>query len=247
MQFNIINIPKIDSTNSYAQQLIEKGNLHEGDVIFTSNQEMGRGQGDNYWESEPGSNLALSLILEPKLVPASYQFVLTQIVSLAIVNLLKEYIITDDVKVKWPNDIYVNDNKIAGILFQNFVKGNQIEHSIVGIGININQKQFFSSAPNPVSMIHHIQDSVNINDLLNKLLDKIGVAYEEYKRGDNFRKLKSAYLRNLYRYNEWHVFSENKVSFNGKIVDVDEYGRLMVEIESGEVRKFMFKEIEFEI
>lgn len=249
MQFNIINILKLESTNSYAQQLIKSGDLHEGDVIFALNQEKGRGQGDNFWESEPGSNLLISIILEPKMIPASRQFVLAQLVSLAIADLVKEYVLTGrvpiEVKVKWPNDIYVNNKKVAGILFQNFVKGNEIEYSIVGIGINVNQEQFYSGASNPVSMIHHTHKSINIELLLSKLLDNIGVSYEVFRLEENFQELKSRYINNLFRYDEWATYSDGKETFRGRIVDVDEYGRLMVELESGEVKKFMFKEIEF--
>ena len=147
MKFNIITLSKVASTNSYAQEQIEAGDLHEGDVIFTLNQESGRGQGVNTWESEAGRNLHLSLILEPNMIHASNQFVLTQMVSLAIVSVINKYVTANsnnpNVKIKWPNNIYVGDKKIAGILFQNYIKGNNIEYSIVGIGINVNQIKFF--------------------------------------------------------------------------------------------------------
>ncbi|HJN05306.1 MAG TPA: biotin--[acetyl-CoA-carboxylase] ligase [Bacteroidales bacterium] len=245
MQFNIINIPKLKSTNSYAQELIESGDLHEGDVISTQYQKNGRGQGDNFWESEHGSNLLVSIILEPSMVPAQRQFVLTQIVSLALVDLIKEYILTEEVKIKWPNDIYVNKNKIAGILFQNFVKGNHIEFSIAGIGINVNQKKYYSEVPNPISIIHHSNSPTNLKVLLDKLLDKIGFNYETYRLKENFEELKSKYVINLYRYNEWATYSDGNNPFQGKIFDIDEFGRLEVMMKSGEEKKFMFKEIEF--
>lgn len=245
MQFNIIHIPKLESTNSYAQQLIESGELHEGDVILTQYQENGRGQGDNFWESEPGSNLLVSIILEPKMIPPSQQFVLTQLVSLVLVDLIKEYVIIEEVKIKWPNDIYVNNRKIAGILFQNFIKGNEIEFSIAGIGINVNQKKFYSGAPNPISIIHHSDQPIDLNVLLNKLLDKIGDNYETYKLKQNFQELNSRYILNLFRYNEWATYSDGNNFFKGKIIDIDEFGRLKVKLKSGKEKKFGFKEIEF--
>ncbi len=245
MQFNIINIPKLESTNSYAQQLIESDDLHEGDVISTQYQENGRGQGENFWESEPGSNLLVSLILEPKMIPASQQFVLTQLVSLALVDLIKEFVLTDEVQIKWPNDIYVNNKKIAGILFQNFIKGNEIEFSIAGIGLNVNQKKFYSGALNPVSIIHYTNETIDLNILLDKLLDKIGVNYETYRIKENFQELNSKYILNLFRYKEWANYSNGNNFFKGKIIDIDEFGRLKVKLKSGNENKFGFKEIEF--
>lgn len=245
MQFNIIHIPKLESTNSYAQQLIESGYVHEGDVISTQFQENGRGQRDNFWESQPGMNLLVSIILEPKMIPPSQQFVLTQLVSLALVDLIKEYVLIADVKIKWPNDIYVNNMKVAGILFQNFIKGNEIEFSIAGIGINVNQKKFYSGAPNPISIIHHTNQPTDLNVLLDKLLVKIGVNYEIYRLKESFQELKSKYILNLFRYNEWAAYSAGNNFFNGKIIDIDEFGRLKVKFKSGKEKKFGFKEIEF--
>lgn len=245
MQFNIINIYKLDSTNSYAQKLIESDDIHEGDVISTQFQENGRGQGGNFWESEHGSNLLVSVILEPKMIPAPQQFVLTQLVSLSLINLIKEYILIDEVKIKWPNDIYVKDKKIAGILFQNFIKGNEIEFSIAGIGINVNQKKFYSGAPNPISIIHHSDQPTDLNVLLDKLLDKIGVNYETYRIKANFQELNSMYILNLFRYNEWAAYSDVNNFFKGKIIDIDEFGRLKVKLKSGKEKKFGFKDIEF--
>jgi len=249
MKFNIIYLPKVKSTNSYALQQIENNALNHGDVIFTLNQESGKGQGDNIWESEPGSNLLISLVLTPKTIDASEQFVLTQLISLAIIDLLKDYFpnksLKKELKIKWPNDIYVGDKKIAGILFQNFIKGNKIEYSIVGIGINVNQTKFFSSAPNPISIINKIEKLIDINILLENLLKNIGTIYEKYSNCSNFAKLKSKYINNLYRYNIWSSYSDNEGSFKGRIVDIDEYGRLIVEQENRAKRLYMFKEIKF--
>ena len=245
MKFNIININKLDSTNSYAQRLIEQGNLHEGDVIFTLDQQNGRGQADNLWESESGSNLLISIILEPKLIPASQQFILTQLISISIVDVVKKYTQNDDIKIKWPNDIYVNNNKVAGILFQNYIKGNNIEHSIIGIGINVNQRHFYSSAPNPISIIHYTNKQISIDELLNKLLDNIGDNYEKLNLENGSLQFKSDYINNLYRYDMWAGYSDGNHTFIGKIIDVDDYGRLSIKMKSGSVKKFMFKEVEF--
>jgi len=249
MKFNIINIDKVVSTNSYAQQLLESGDLHDGDVISTRFQESGRGQGNNFWESEPDSNLLISIILEPHMISASQQFVLTQLVSFAIADIVKEFVPQDSellkAKIKWPNDIYIGNKKVAGVLFQNFIKGNKIEYSIVGIGINVNQKKFYSEAPNPVSIINYTNEQIDLDELLNKLLEKVGKNYEEYRIEKNFPILKSMYINDLYRFNSWATYSDKRNEFRGKIIDIDDFGRLLIESQNGEVKTFMFKEVEF--
>ncbi len=249
MKFNIIKLPKVKSTNNYAQQQIENKTLKEGDVIFTLNQEEGRGHGNNKWESEPEKNLHISIILEPHMIEASNQFVLTQIVSLAITDLIRRNIndekLKHEVKIKWPNDIYVGDFKIAGILFQNFIKRNTIEYSIVGIGINVNQNKFFSSAPNPISLINTSNKYINITKLLKELLNNIGTNYEKYLFEKNYTELKTSYINNLYRYNIWANYSDTKGDFKGQIVDIDQYGRLIIRLDNGAKKVYDFKEIKF--
>ena len=178
MELNIVNISSVGSTNSYAMELIGDGKLTEGDVYLTNNQINGKGLGDNLWESEPSSNITLSLVLQPKFVEPANQFILTQIVSLAIVDTINSYLISKnskaELKIKWPNDIYIDNCKIAGILFQNYIMGNQISYSIAGIGININQLVFTSGAKNPVSLIHHMDNKyLNENFLQATFQDKL--------------------------------------------------------------------------
>lgn len=158
--------------------------IDEGYIIQTNFQNSGKGQGKNTWESERGKNLLFSLLLKPYFLPASDQFVLTQIISLSVVDILKKLFENDNkpvIKVKWPNDIYIDNRKVAGILIQNTISGNNIENSIVGIGLNVNQKKFVTDAKNPVSLIHHLGTELSINDLLNQLLYAIAIRYNEVK------------------------------------------------------------------
>jgi len=248
MKFNIIEIDSVDSTNSYAIELERSNVIHEGDVVLANYQKGGKGQGDNSWESEYGSNLTFSLVLKPAFISPSNQFVLTQIVSLAIAEVVSSKLSNIDsavVKVKWPNDIYVNEKKISGILFQNFISGNKIEKSIVGIGMNINQNEFVSNAKNPVSLIHHIGVESSRDEILDDLLSRINYRYEELKSDFDFQDLKTEYMENLYRAGEWSNFSDKGGSFTGKIIDIDEYGQLEIITKSGIVRVYSFKEVEF--
>lgn len=248
MKFNIIHLPKVSSTNDYAVERITNHELVEGDIILTDCQELGKGQGNNGWESECGSNLTFSLILEPKFITPSNQFVITQIISLAICELIETTLggMSDaDVKIKWPNDIYIDKDKVTGILIQNFIVGECISYSIVGIGINVNQKKFMSDAKNPISLIHHIKDEMVLEEVLDKLLFHINQYYENLKKDLNFHELKSNYLKRLYKIGTWSVYRDNLGEFEGKIVDVDEFGRLEIITRSGNTRIYMFKEVEF--
>ena len=251
MKFNIINISSVGSTNSHAMELIGDGKLTEGDIFLTNNQKNGKGQGDNVWESEPNSNITLSIVLQPHFVEPANQFVLTQIVSLAIVDTINSYLISINSKVelriKWPNDIYIDNCKIAGILFQNYIVGNKISYSIAGIGININQLAFTSGAKNPISLIHHINNPVSLDEFLDRLLNNINNRYELIKINGDFIGLQNEYLGFLYRYKVWAKYSTKKSEFIGKIIDIDVFGRLLVEMQDASKVSYMFKEIEFVI
>jgi BirA family transcriptional regulator, biotin operon repressor / biotin---[acetyl-CoA-carboxylase] ligase len=247
MRFNIREIRSLDSTNLYAHNELSRGKLNEGDVIITYNQVNGKGLGSNRWESEPDKNLTLSIIFEPDFIPASRQFALTQFVSLAICDVISSYLKTvtsEPVKIKWPNDIYIGNKKVAGILFQNFIRGNLIEFAIAGIGININQEIFCSDAKNPVSIFHHLKYRIPIDDVLKNLLDNIEKRYEAVRDDINVDYLKAEYMNNLYVFNLLVVYKDIDGQFEGRITDVDEFGRLIIRDKAGKERKYMFKEVE---
>ena len=144
------HLAETDSTNTYLQQLDADRHLPEGYIAYTDTQRAGRGQRGNSWESQPGKNLTFSLLLRPEHIPANQQFLLSQAVSLAATDVLNRY--ASGFSIKWPNDIYWEDKKIAGILIENVLSGSTFARSIVGIGLNINQERFISDAPNPVSL-----------------------------------------------------------------------------------------------
>jgi len=146
----IIKIESTDSTSSHLAGIAE-GCAH-GTAVMARVQTAGRGQRGNSWEAEPGMNITLSLLLRPEGLEPARQFIISQAVSLAIVEMLDNFIGADAVSIKWPNDIYVNDSKIAGILIENVISGSAISRSIVGVGLNVNQTEFLSDAPNPVSL-----------------------------------------------------------------------------------------------
>ena len=147
---NLLFFENLPSTNTHAADLLKKNNLPEGTIVYTNYQSAGRGYSGNRWESEDGKNLLISIVLFPSFIKPEDQFYISMAVSLGICDFLKRYI--PDCSIKWPNDIYVNNDKIAGILIESSITGNKIEYTIAGIGLNINQEKFISDAPNPVSL-----------------------------------------------------------------------------------------------
>jgi BirA family biotin operon repressor/biotin-[acetyl-CoA-carboxylase] ligase len=247
MDFKIIRIDQVDSTNAELQRVVDESNIHEGYVIVANEQLSGRGYGSNYWESEEGKNLTFSLMLKPHHIKPSGQFDITRIVSVAISNILNKYIDPKKVTIKWPNDIYVGKGKIAGILIQNSIQGDRIEYSIVGVGININQEKFYSDAPNPVSLIKFIQKKIETTLFLAELLNEIRNIYHRSFSASYLDELDHVYVSRLFRMGEWASFKEGKETFRARIIGIREYGKLVLETKDGELNTYGFKEVEMVI
>ena len=168
----LIFLKNLPSTNTYAASLVKEKEVSEGTIIYTNYQSAGRGQGWNKWESEENKNLLISIILFPSMIKPAEQFLLSMAVSLGICDFLDLY--TTTISIKWPNDIYVNNDKIAGILIENSIMGDLIEHTIAGIGININQSKFLSDAPNPVSLTNLTGGQFDLSQCLSQLASSPG-------------------------------------------------------------------------
>lgn len=238
---NIIVKNEIESTNNYAKQMVSD-NPEEGTVVLAQFQQSGRGQQGNHWESEAGKNLLASIILYPGFLHAGLQFYLSKIVSLALIDTLKPDI--PDVSVKWPNDIYIGDQKIAGILIENAVKGSNLNYSIAGIGLNLNQEKFLSDAPNPVSLKQLTGKNYDVFQMLDTVLLFLNDWYNILRVG-SFERIDNAYQDRLYGFREWRKYRVGNQQIDGRIVGVGEFGQLQLEFRDGQIREFMFKEVEF--
>jgi len=238
--FQIIHIPQTTSTNGYLQELSNDENLAEGTVVVTDNQTQGRGLSGNSWESKPGANLTFSTILYPLTVKASGQFILSKAISLAVFDFILE-IVPDGVSIKWPNDVYVGDKKIAGILIENFIEGTYLTKTIAGIGVNINQKCFLSNAPNPVSLHQLTGKTYPLNSCLLSLHASIASRYRMMKEDE--KQLTSDYLQHLYRFGKLSRYSADGVFFDATITGVNHYGMLEMITATGERKAFGFKEV----
>lgn len=232
-------LAKTTSTNDVAKE----GEYKEADLIFAEEQTKGRGQRGNSWESRPGDNLTFSIVLQPITLDASRQFMLSIAVSLAIVDTLGVYDI--DAQVKWPNDIYVGDNKIAGILIENDVMGDKLSRSIVGIGLNVNQRKFSPELPNPTSMSLEVEKDLNRGEILRRFYDRLSIRYSGLL-SDYHNTLLRDYHSKLYLFEKPHTFKlPDGKSFTGIIRSVEPSGTLIVEREDGTFKGYLFKELEF--
>jgi len=241
---NIIKLNAIDSTNSYLKKLVLKETIENFTVVVTEHQFLGRGQMGTTWESEEGKNLTYSILISVFDFKIKDQFNLSMAISLGVIDTLKNYIKVP-LFVKWPNDILAGKDKIAGILIENMLKGNVINHSIVGIGLNVNQECFSGQIKNVTSIKKITGNDVDKSILLKELIFSI-IKYVKMLENKDFVALKKLYLKSLFKYNIPAMFEDlSGTQFLGKIMDIAEDGRLEIELENEKTRKFNLKEIKF--
>ncbi|MFZ4455195.1 MAG: biotin--[acetyl-CoA-carboxylase] ligase [Bacteroidales bacterium] len=239
----IIEIEELASTNKYLQELINGGEDCEGVCVRTQFQTDGRGQIGNGWESEKGKNLTFSFVLHPEFLHPVDQYVLSQTVSVAIKHVLDDY--ANEITIKWPNDIYWRDKKIAGILIENSLSGVQIDYSVIGVGLNVNQETFVSNAPNPISLKTVAFKPVDIELLFSELLSSV-LKYYIILSQRGATKIRAEYMKSLYRREGFHPYSDLEGRFNARIVEVSNDGCLHLLTDDGEARAYYFKEVVFE-
>lgn len=240
--FNIIRLRETVSTNNYLRELLasSREQLSEGMVVSADYQTKGRGQVGNVWESEDGKNILFSMLLFPSSIEANQQFVLSKMVSLAVAGVLKEEI--DDVFIKWPNDIYWRNKKIAGILIENDLCGSNIQYCVIGIGLNVNQESFVSNAPNPVSLMQITGKTYDREELLKRIVKRIYVLYIKLLR-EELNCFDEDYKNALYRHDGLYEYRANDEIFKASIVDILPSGHLVLQTEKGTQRTFAFKEV----
>jgi BirA family biotin operon repressor/biotin-[acetyl-CoA-carboxylase] ligase len=217
-----LHLSEVSSTNDVAKQLAEENLVKQGYVITTDYQNKGRGQGGSGWESERGKNIICSLVLNSN-ISIDFQLYLNISMCLAVYDLVKQYCIGADVSIKWPNDVYVNDKKVAGILIENSVQGAVIKQSIVGIGVNINQVEFDSTKATSLSAI--TGSTYELEECIRVLLHQLEYRYHQLLAG--------AHADLWHEYHEFFYRRNKKTQFNTDQV-------LLVE---NEVKTFNMKEI----
>lgn len=240
----IIHLDTVGSTSSYLASLGDEAT--HGTAVMAREQTAGRGQRGNSWEAEPGMNVTLSLMLRPSGLHPGRQFVISQAVSLAIVEMLDRYV--DDVSIKWPNDIYAGDRKICGILIENAITGTEINRCIVGIGLNVNQTVFRSDAPNPVSLLQLVPGpEFDIDTIAGTMVSDILERVNEALACDGSR-IAETYFARLWRRDGWHPYHDNlrDTDMTARIVSVAPAGPItLIDKADGTAREYAFKEISF--
>ncbi len=240
---NIIRLNTVDSTNNYAAKLLNQTNIPFGTVIMSRFQSSGKGQRSSNWISSDDENLLFSIILDTSFLKPSNIFYLSKVVSVSLKMALSE-IISNNVSIKWPNDIFVDSLKIAGILIENQWAANKLKSSIIGIGLNVNQTDFNTSfSPTSLSMLTKTEHS--IDDVLQLVIKYLKI-YFEYLKQDRLSIIDKPYLDYLFRYNQWFNYkSSNSKFFSGKIIGVNNDGLLIIEKKNGNRDSYDLKEISF--
>jgi len=241
---NIIKLNRIDSTNNELLRRLEKEDLPEGTLILADEQTAGRGQDDHTWESEKGKNLTFSFVLYPGFLDFSRQFYLNIFVSLGIKDWMDSLIEAERVRIKWMNDIYVDDLKISGMLINNAIQGDRFKYVVIGIGVNINQEKFLSDAPNPVSVKMITGGNYQLSDCLSDLCRHLDWRFMQLINLD-YKTLNHDYHQALFRINQPFRYLYKGSRVTASIKGVDELGRLRLIKENGEEMLCDQKEIGF--
>lgn len=229
---------EITSTNDLASSRKDHGCL-----IWAENQTKGRGQRGNSWSSSTGKNLTFSLVICPEKLPAENQFYISKVVSIAMIEALAEFGLKAE--IKWPNDIYIGNKKIAGILIENDLQGTDIIKSILGIGLNVNQEVFDPALPNPTSMLLSGGSEVDRMEVLRKILERI-FFWNNHLNNKEYELIDMTYSRHLYRLENRHLFQEpGGEPFKASIKKVLPSGELILKRADGSCKGYFFKEIEF--
>jgi len=241
---NIIKLNAIESTNLYLKKLVVEKELESYTVVSANYQSAGRGQMGANWHSEIGKNLTFSILIKFDAFEIERQFYLSMAVSLGLLAAIQLHI-SSPLFVKWPNDILAEKDKLAGILIENIVTGNVIKQTVIGIGLNVNQEQFPATIGKVTSLKKMTGNSFDTESLLESIVISIQ-NFVDYIERKEFQKLKSLYLKSLYKFEKPVMFQDDKgLIFLGKIVNVCEDGKLEVELEDEKTRKFNLKEIKF--
>lgn len=230
------------STNDFAVDLAKSDKPDEGTVIMADFQTKGKGQKYTTWISDKGSNLTLSILLYPSFLDPAKNFYLSMALSLGIVDMLQTYNIS--ASIKWPNDIFTNTGKIAGILIENAIQKNKIKYSVLGLGLNVNQEIFPEDIQNPTSMKTELKTASDRETVLKKLLESVEHRLKKLYHLD-LKMIKAQYEQKMLFRNQLKRYYTDDEVFSGTIKGVNDAGQLLIADESNTIRTFNFKEVRY--
>jgi len=224
----IVYLNTVDSTNNYAANYVLEHGLLGGTVILAFEQTKGRGQRGANWSSEEGASLTFSVILDTSMVPVTKQFVVSQFVALAIERFLSSFLKKNDVAIKWPNDILVDEQKICGVLIESVAQGSKLSHSIIGIGLNVNQKNF-TDLPFATSLLKLAGQDFELDEVLNNLLAHLNAQYIKLLQGKD-AEISAAYEEKLFGKKEVRKWRYKDTIVAGEVIGVNENGQLQMQL-----------------
>lgn len=233
---------QIDSTNAYLQRKQSEADIRNW-VVSADEQTAGKGMGSNGWESEVGKNLTFSLAFDVSFLPAERQFLLSEAVPLGIVEVLDKLLPVEKLSIKWPNDIYYGNRKLAGILINSTIKANMMDVSIIGIGLNVNQMQFQDWPTHPISLKLITGKEYALQPLLEQLAEHIIIKVEQLKADPAI--IEQDYLKRLFRYRTWADYEVGGKVLRLFMTGIDPFGRLQLVDEQQTFYTFDIKEIKF--
>ena len=244
LQMNLkhYHFDQLDSTNAYLQRMQSEHDIRNW-VVSADEQTAGKGMGSNGWESDTGKNLTFSLAVDMGFLPAERQFLLSEAVALGIIEVLDKTLPTEQLSIKWPNDIYYGNCKLAGILINSTIKANMMDLSIIGIGLNVNQMQFQDWPTHPISLKMITGKEYDLKPMLEQIASQVIKKVELLKSDPT--SIEQDYLKRLFRYQTW---ADYEVGGNVRrlfMTGIDSFGRLMLVDEKNNSYCFDIKEIRF--
>lgn len=237
----VIWLHYVNSTNDYAAKYSRDSSSH-GLIVVADYQTEGKGQRGNTWESQLGVNLLFSLVLKPSFLKVQRQFLLSKVTALAVCDTIAPLV--SGISIKWPNDIYINNSKVAGILIENSFSTSFLDSSIIGVGLNVNQNDFSDDIPNPTSLFRNLNQEISSIDLLDRFCECFDLRYNMLVDGDE-GIISNDYFELLYRKDSYYNYQSNNERFKAKIFGVRDSGELVLQTDSGELREYAFKEVSF--
>ncbi len=244
-----IYVSSVDSTNQYVKRIISNYKIKSGTVVYTFDQYEGLGQYGTQWYSQNGKSLAFSMYYEPLSLSPEHVFTLNMLVSNGLAAGLQSLLPGHNVKIKWPNDIVVEDDKLAGVLIQNALKKQVVLHSVIGIGVNVNQTHFeasYSRKPTSMALLTSLENDPGkvLHTLLQSLNHHLPASMPLQKPKVLFEKTREVYLDRLYGYDKWQTFQRSDSTiFQGKVINVEPDGRICITDQEGNLQKYDLKEI----
>ena len=239
-----MRIVRLDSTTSTNEYLLSLASQEEICVV-ADYQSSGKGMGTNTWESEPGKNLLFSLLIHPVWLPIAEQYLMSMAEALALYDTLKK-IVADKtlLTIKWPNDIYYKNSKLSGTRIDINLQGGMMKDMIIGTGINVNQKNFVSEAPNPISLLQITDCEHDREALLSELLRNFNMYHYMLKHGDK-PTIMALYHDKLYRKDGFYSYADKDGSFEARLSGVAASGIMTLERRDGTLSHYEFKEVRF--